>query len=91
MASVASARPMKQDRNEQRTRQCYLRMSKDALIERLLAVERTFAQERERWLSQQDEVLIWRLRAEAAEGRLAREAETSTRKTRSRATSAKQV
>ncbi len=45
-------------------------MSKEALVERLLAVERTFAEERERWLMQQDEVLTWRLRAEAAEARL---------------------
>ena len=45
-------------------------MSKDALVERLLAVERLHAQERERWLAQQDEVLTWQLRAEAAETRL---------------------
>ncbi|MBO0793427.1 MAG: hypothetical protein J2P36_21090 [Ktedonobacteraceae bacterium] len=61
---------IKLDRNEQRVRQRYLRMSKDALIERLLAVEQTYAQERERWLMQQDEVLTWRLRAQAAETRL---------------------
>jgi hypothetical protein len=45
-------------------------MSKEALVERLLAVERTYAQERARWLSQQDDVLTWRLRAEAAETQL---------------------
>ena len=38
--------------------------------ERLLTVERTCAEARERWLTQQDEVLTWRLRAEAAETRL---------------------
>lgn len=54
-------------------------MSKEALVERLLAVERTSAEARERWLSQQDAVLTWRLRAEAAEARLAQEAETPTR------------
>jgi hypothetical protein len=51
-------------------RQRYLRMSKEALVERLFAVERTFTEERERWLMQQDEVLTWRLRVEAAEARL---------------------
>jgi hypothetical protein len=45
-------------------------MSKETLVERLLAVERTYAEERERWLLQQDEVLTWQLRAEAAETRL---------------------
>jgi hypothetical protein len=73
---------VKPDRDEQRVRQRYLRMSKEVLVERLLAVERISAQERERWLTQQDDVLIWRLRAEAAEARLAQEAEPSTRKTR---------
>jgi hypothetical protein len=53
-------------------------MSKEALVERLLAVERTAAEARERWLIQQDDVLTWRLRAEVAEGRLAQQAETST-------------
>jgi hypothetical protein len=70
VASLAQPGPVKPDRNEQRARQRYLRMSKEALVERLLAVEKTSAQERERWLSQQDEMLTWRLRAEAAEARL---------------------
>ena len=62
--------PVKPNRNEQRARQRYLRMSKDALVGRLLAVERLHAKECERWLTQQDEVLTWQLRAEAAEARL---------------------
>lgn len=70
LASPAQPGPVKSDRNEQRARQRYLRMSKEALVERLLAVEKTSAKERERWLSQQDEMLTWRLRAEAAEARL---------------------
>ncbi len=69
VATAASVKPVKADRNEQRTRQRYLRLSKAALVERLLFVERTAAEERERWLSQQDELLTWRLRAEAAEAR----------------------
>ena len=51
-------------------RQRYLRMSKEALVERLIIAERAVAEQRERWLSQQDEALTWRLRAEAAEARL---------------------
>jgi hypothetical protein len=45
-------------------------MSKETLVGQLLAVERTLAEQRERWLARQDEVLTWRLRAEAAEARL---------------------
>ena len=37
-----------------------------------LPSERTLAEQRERWLSQQDETLTWRLRAEAAEACLNR-------------------
>lgn len=66
-ASPAKAAPIKPDRDEDRARQRYLRMRKAALVGRLLAVERTLAEQRERWLTQQDEVLTWRLRAEAAE------------------------
>ncbi len=70
VASPAQPGSVKPDRNEQRVRQRYLRMSKEALVERLISVERTSAEARERWLTQQDEVLTWRLRAEAAETRL---------------------
>lgn len=57
-------------RSEQRVRQRYLRMSKEELVERLITVERTLAEQRERWLTQQDDILTWRLRAETAEMRL---------------------
>ncbi len=67
VASAASLGAVKLDRDEQRVRQRYLHMSKETLVERLITVERTLAEQRERWLSQQDEVLTWRLRAEAAE------------------------
>ncbi len=65
-AKVGSVKP---GRNEQRVRQRYLRMDKETLVDRLIAVEHTSAEERERWLIQQDEMLTWRLRAEAAEAR----------------------
>jgi uncharacterized protein YjbI with pentapeptide repeats len=61
----ASPGVVKPGRDEQRVHQRYLRMSKEALVERLIAVERTLAEQRERWLLQQDEALTWRLRAEA--------------------------
>jgi hypothetical protein len=61
---------IKPGRDEQRARQRYRRMGKEVLVERLIAAERTLAEQRERWLAQQDEGLTWRLRAEAAEMRL---------------------
>ena len=69
---LAVASPMqppvvKPGRNEQRVRQRYLRMSKEVLVERLITAERSLAEQRERWLGQQDEALTWQLRAEAAE------------------------
>ena len=43
---------------------------------RLITAERTLAEQRERWLVQQDEMLTWRLRAEAAEVQLQQGKET---------------
>jgi len=57
-------------RDEVRARQRYYRLSKDTLVERLLAAEHHNAELEQRWLSHQDDVLIFRLRAEAAEKRL---------------------
>jgi hypothetical protein len=70
-ASLASPTTVKPGRDEQRVRQRYLRFSKDTLVERLITTERTLAEQRERWLTQQDEALTWRLRAEVAETHLA--------------------
>jgi hypothetical protein len=70
VASTVSSGVTKRGRDEQRVRQRYLRMSKEALVERLITTERTLAEQRERWLSQQDEALTWRLRAEAAEAQV---------------------
>lgn len=70
VASPASPGAVKPGRDEQRVRQRYLRMGKEALVERLITAERTLAEQQERWLTQQDEALTWRLRAEAAEARL---------------------
>jgi hypothetical protein len=70
VASKDSLGVIKSGRDEQRVHQRYLRMSKEALVTRLITVERTLAEQRDRWLSQQDEALTWRLRAEAAERHL---------------------
>jgi hypothetical protein len=86
--SLGAAKPA---RDKQRVRQRYLRMSKETLVERLLAEEQTYAEQRERWLKNQDEVLTWRLRAEAAEARMAQEAETSKRGTRTQTESTKKA
>ncbi len=59
VSSSVPLAPTKSDRNNQCPCQLYL-----------LAIERTFAEQRECWLVQQDEVLTWRLRAEAAEAQL---------------------
>src|SRR5258708_495103 len=69
LVAVPPAPPpgVKPGRDEQRVRQRYLRMSKEALVARLITAERTLAEQREQWLSQQDEMLTWQLRAETAE------------------------
>jgi hypothetical protein len=61
---------VKLTRDEVRARQRYQRLSKAALVDRLLAAERSAAEWEQRWLSHQDDVLCWRLRAGAAEERL---------------------
>jgi hypothetical protein len=70
VALAASPGAVRPGRDEQRVRQRYLRMRKETLVERLITAERMQAEQRERWLTQQDEALTWRLRAETAEMRL---------------------
>lgn len=70
VAMSATPGAVKPGRDEQRVRQRYLRMSEEVLVERLITAERTLAEQRERWLSQQDEEFTWKLRAEAAETQL---------------------
>lgn len=55
---------VKVDRDTSRVRKRYLSLTKAELVERLLTVEYEYAEQHKRWLAQQDEVLIWRLRAE---------------------------
>lgn len=61
---------IKLTRDEVRARQRYQRLSKAALVDRLLAAERSAAELEQRWLSHQDDVLCWRLHAEQTEKRL---------------------
>ena len=49
-----------------RARQRYRRWTKGLFIERLLAVERAYAEQEDRWLRVNDELLAWQLRAAAA-------------------------
>ena len=60
----------KADRDQEQARQRYLRFNKAELVDRLLAAEYAYAEQEQRWLSQQDETFTCRLRAEAAEARL---------------------
>lgn len=62
-ASPGAARPrVDAHRDGARARQRYRRWTKDLLIERLLAVERAYAEQEERWLRVNDELLTWQLR-----------------------------
>jgi hypothetical protein len=51
-----------------RARQRYLRLGKSVLVERLLALEHAYAEQEERWLRVNDELLTWTLRAERRDG-----------------------
>lgn len=55
------------DRDLARVRRRYLRQSKQELVERLLMVEQAYAEQEERWLGLNDELLMWQLRAKEAE------------------------
>lgn len=60
------ARPrVEAQRDVARARQRGRRWTKAILIERLLAVEHAYAEQEERWLRVNDELLTWRLRAES--------------------------
>lgn len=56
-------RPALLGRDIARVRQRYLRLSKNELVERLLAVEQAYAEQEERWLQASEELLLIELRA----------------------------
>jgi hypothetical protein len=47
------------DRDHGRARQRYLRASKNELVQRLLAVEKAYADMENRWLQTADDLLVW--------------------------------
>lgn len=61
---------VKVDRDPERARRRYRALTKEALIDRLLVVEAAYAAREDRWQRAGDDLLEWRLRAEAAEQRL---------------------
>lgn len=58
---------VKPDRNVARVRQRYMRLSKQELTDRLLAVEQAYAEQESRWLRLNDELLALKLQVEQAE------------------------
>lgn len=60
---------IKADRDVDRVRQRYMRLSKADLVRRLLAVEQAYAEQRALWLTANDDLLAAYLRAERAEAR----------------------
>jgi hypothetical protein len=72
MVSYTANVHIKADRDIAGVRQRYMRMSKHELIERLLAMEQACAEQEERWLQVNDDLLEWRIRAAQAEARLER-------------------
>jgi hypothetical protein len=68
-ASVNLVRPrISVSRDLTRVRQRYLRLRKAVLVERLLALEQAHAEQEERWLRVNDQLLTWTLRAERPDG-----------------------
>lgn len=61
---------VKLTRDEVRARQRFQRLSKRDLVDRLLMAEHSAAEWEQCFLAHQDDILCWRLRAEAAEKRL---------------------
>jgi hypothetical protein len=63
--------PVKGQRDVARALQRYRRLSKATLAARLVATEQAYAAAHARWLAQADTLLVWQLRAQEAERRLA--------------------
>lgn len=62
--------PVKLDRDLEAVRRRYWGLSKAELVERLIAVEQAYAEREEHWLRLNDQLVIWRQRAELAEQRV---------------------
>ena len=68
-ASVNLVRPrISLSRDLTRARQRYLRLGKSVLVASLLGLEHAYAEQEERWLRVNDELLTWKLGAERRDG-----------------------
>ena len=68
-ASVTLVRPhISRSRDVTRARRRYLRLEKAVLVERLLALEHAYAEQEDRWLRVNDELLTWQLAVERRDG-----------------------
>jgi hypothetical protein len=68
-ASVNLVRPrISRSRDVTRARRRYLRLGKSVLVECLLALEHAYAEQEERWLRVNDDLLTWKLREVASRG-----------------------
>jgi hypothetical protein len=66
-----NTRPViKADRDQSRVRRRYMKLNREELVERLLIVEQQYAELHKRYLTMNDKLLEWQLRAEAAETQL---------------------
>jgi len=61
---------VKEGRDQRRVRQRYMKWNREALVDQLILMEQQYAQLHERWLTTNDSVLEWQLRAEQAEAQL---------------------
>lgn len=59
--------PVNLSRDVDRVRQRYLKLTKEALVDRLLLVEQAHSEQEERWLRVNEELLTWQLRLHATE------------------------
>jgi hypothetical protein len=67
----AETRPViKEGRDQRRVRQRYMKWNREELVDQLILMEQQYAQLHERWLTTNDSVLEWQLRAERAEAQL---------------------
>ena len=68
-ASVTLVGPrISRSRDVTRARQRYRRLGKSVLVERLLALEHAYAEQEDRWLRVNDELLTWQLGADRRDG-----------------------
>ncbi len=67
---VGTGPMIKADRDKSRVRQRYMKLNREELVDQLLSVEQQYAELHERYLSMNDKLLEWQLRAEAVEAQL---------------------